>query len=259
MYASLNWNGVDEDCPVTFNLAYYSIVNVNVKLSECALESCRRVIIERFPNDWFAGDSQHQVHMEGYQVSNQCEALVRDGCLVPTKDAPELGFIRQSSAQMYVPDVFYKVRTNLTYFIPLGDAFLFSLSCRVEADLASATGFTKDHLSSFFLHFWTTGFLVSDLLLIFFPTWVRFKLVGNWLPFSELSCSFQNRFLRLRTFFSSFTFSIAIRKSLLEGFLAASAISLDAWFVSNQVQLGLDHFNIDQDAVGFLWRKKKII
>nr|CAG4644779.1 EOG090X05T8 [Leptodora kindtii] len=64
------------------------------------------------------GDSQHQVHMEGYQVSNQCEALVRDGCLVPTKDAPELGFIRQSSAQMYVPDVFYKIE-NIFFFVYL--------------------------------------------------------------------------------------------------------------------------------------------
>lgn len=35
-------------------------------------------------------------------------ALVRDGCLVPTLDAPELGYIRDSSQQQYVPDVFYK-------------------------------------------------------------------------------------------------------------------------------------------------------
>lgn len=54
------------------------------------------------------GDSQNQVHMEGYQVSNQCMALVRDNCLIPTKDAPELGYIRESSSEQYVPDVFYK-------------------------------------------------------------------------------------------------------------------------------------------------------
>lgn len=47
--------------------------------------------------------------MEGYQVSNQCMALVRDNCLVPTKDAPELGYVRESSDKQYVPDVFYKV------------------------------------------------------------------------------------------------------------------------------------------------------
>ncbi len=28
------------------------------------------------------------------QVSNQCMALVRDGVLVPTKDAPELAYVR---------------------------------------------------------------------------------------------------------------------------------------------------------------------
>ncbi|KAI5727559.1 hypothetical protein M8J77_003742 [Diaphorina citri] len=55
------------------------------------------------------GDKDNQVHMEGYQVSNQCMALVRDGCLIPTKDAPELGYIKESSDKQYVPDVFYKV------------------------------------------------------------------------------------------------------------------------------------------------------
>ena len=36
-------------------------------------------------------------------------ALVRDDCLVPTLDAKELGYIRESTPQQYVPDVFYKV------------------------------------------------------------------------------------------------------------------------------------------------------
>lgn len=61
-------------------------------------------------NEIFVGDAQNQVHMEGYQVSNQCQALVRDECLVPTKDAPELAYVRQSTAEKYIPDVYYKVR-----------------------------------------------------------------------------------------------------------------------------------------------------
>lgn len=61
-----------------------------------------------------AGDAKNQVHMEGYTVSNQCMALVRDGCLLPTLDAAELGFIRESSDKQYVPDVFYKVREYLS-------------------------------------------------------------------------------------------------------------------------------------------------
>lgn len=56
-----------------------------------------------------AGDDKKQIHMEGYAVSAQCMALVRDDCLVPTKDAPELGYIRESSDKQYVPDVYYKV------------------------------------------------------------------------------------------------------------------------------------------------------
>ena len=48
--------------------------------------------------------------MEGYQVTNQCMALVRDGCLMPTKDIPELGYVVESTDKQYVPDVYYKVR-----------------------------------------------------------------------------------------------------------------------------------------------------
>ena len=43
------------------------------------------------------------------QVSNQCQSLVRDDCLIPTLDAPELGYIKESSSKQYIPDVFYKV------------------------------------------------------------------------------------------------------------------------------------------------------
>lgn len=43
-------------------------------------------------------------------MSNQCMALVRDECLLPCRDAPELGYAKESSSEQYVPDVFYKVR-----------------------------------------------------------------------------------------------------------------------------------------------------
>jgi nuclear protein localization family protein 4 len=53
--------------------------------------------------------------MEGYQVTYQCMSLVRDGCLVPTKDAPELGYVIESTDKKFVPDVYYKVRLFLFY------------------------------------------------------------------------------------------------------------------------------------------------
>ncbi len=40
-------------------------------------------------------------------------ALVRDDCFIPTKDAPELGYIKESSNTQYVPDVFYKVSVRV--------------------------------------------------------------------------------------------------------------------------------------------------
>ena len=39
-------------------------------------------------------------------------SLVRDDCLLPTLDAKELGYIRESSPQQYVADVLYKVRVD---------------------------------------------------------------------------------------------------------------------------------------------------
>lgn len=54
------------------------------------------------------GNKENEIHMEGYQVSNQCMAMVRDEILVPTKDAPELGYVIESSDEKYVPDVFFK-------------------------------------------------------------------------------------------------------------------------------------------------------
>lgn len=70
----------------------------------------------------FPGDEKKQIHMEGYAVSAQCMALVRDDCLVPTKDAPELGYIRESTDKQYVPDVYYKV-SGSKGFLSVGGSY----------------------------------------------------------------------------------------------------------------------------------------
>ncbi|XP_021925198.1 nuclear protein localization protein 4 homolog [Zootermopsis nevadensis] len=64
------------------------------------------------------GDATNQVHMEGYGVSNQCMALVRDNCLVPTKDAPELGYVKESTDKQFVPDVYYKEKDGYGNEVP---------------------------------------------------------------------------------------------------------------------------------------------
>uniref|UniRef100_A0A672K9G8 Nuclear protein localization protein 4 homolog n=1 Tax=Sinocyclocheilus grahami TaxID=75366 RepID=A0A672K9G8_SINGR len=63
------------------------------------------------------GGPDNQVHFEGYQVSNQCMALVRDECLLPCRDAPELGYAKESSTEQYVPDVFYKDFHSLATYL----------------------------------------------------------------------------------------------------------------------------------------------
>jgi nuclear protein localization family protein 4 len=35
--------------------------------------------------------------------------LVRDGCIVPTLENPELAFIRESTNEKYIPDVYFRV------------------------------------------------------------------------------------------------------------------------------------------------------
>ena len=61
------------------------------------------------------GNSANEIHTEGYQVSDQCMALVRDSCLIPTLDAPELAYVKESTNEQYVPDVFYKVFVPATF------------------------------------------------------------------------------------------------------------------------------------------------
>jgi len=57
-----------------------------------------------------SGDKDLQISFEGYQVSNQCMSLVADDALLPTIDAPELGYVRESTDQMFVSDVYYKMK-----------------------------------------------------------------------------------------------------------------------------------------------------
>merc|ERR1719309_915273 len=57
-----------------------------------------------------SGDAENNIHLDGYQVSNQCMALVKDKILLPTRDAPELGYIKESSDEQYVPDVYFTAK-----------------------------------------------------------------------------------------------------------------------------------------------------
>ncbi|KAK7507678.1 hypothetical protein BaRGS_00001613 [Batillaria attramentaria] len=100
------------------------------------------------------GDNNNQIHFEGYQVSNQCMALVRDDCLIPTKDVPELGYVKESSNEQYVPDVFYKGKdsygnevTHLARPLPV-EYLLVDMPCAFPADF-QYTFKTLDGLRTF--------------------------------------------------------------------------------------------------------------
>jgi nuclear protein localization family protein 4 len=55
-----------------------------------------------------SGNEQNQIHLDGYQISDQGMGLVKYECIVPTKDVPQLAYVLESTTQKYVPDVFYR-------------------------------------------------------------------------------------------------------------------------------------------------------
>ena len=54
------------------------------------------------------GNETNTVEMCAYQVSNQCMALVRDDILSPAREHPGLAYVKKSTADQYVPDVFFR-------------------------------------------------------------------------------------------------------------------------------------------------------
>jgi len=87
----------------TILAAHFQNQNPNI----CKLSSNGR-FGSKFVTVIVSGNEENHIHFDGWQVSNQCMALVRDDCLVPTIDDPSLGYVKESSSEQYVPDVFYK-------------------------------------------------------------------------------------------------------------------------------------------------------
>ncbi|KAJ8263800.1 hypothetical protein GJAV_G00141410, partial [Gymnothorax javanicus] len=59
------------------------------------------------------GGPDNQVHFEGYQVSNQCMALVRDECLLPCKDALSSATPRNPARSSTPPTSSSRTKINL--------------------------------------------------------------------------------------------------------------------------------------------------
>ncbi|XP_028674159.1 nuclear protein localization protein 4 homolog [Erpetoichthys calabaricus] len=138
------------------------------------------------------GGPDNQVHFEGYEVSNQCMALVRDECLLPCRDVPELGYVKESSTEQYVPDVFYKDKdkfgNDITYLarplpveyliiditttFPKDPVFTFTSMHRFPIENRDVLGETQDFhsLSTYLSQNTSTVFLnvVSDFHLLLF-------------------------------------------------------------------------------------------
>jgi len=78
----------------------------NVRPNKCKMTE-EGYFGSKFVTVCVTGNEDQDIHMEGYQVSNQCMALVKDEIIVPTKDAPELAYVIEATDEKYVPDVFF--------------------------------------------------------------------------------------------------------------------------------------------------------
>jgi len=54
------------------------------------------------------GDENKQISFNGYQASNQCMDLVKSEIIIPTLDAPELAYVKESDEETFIPDIYYK-------------------------------------------------------------------------------------------------------------------------------------------------------
>lgn len=79
----------------------------NIYKSACKYSS-EKYFGSKFVTVVVSGDAENQIQFQGYQVSNQCAALVRDECLIPTYDAPELAYIREATDERFIPDAFFR-------------------------------------------------------------------------------------------------------------------------------------------------------
>jgi nuclear protein localization protein 4 homolog len=59
-----------------------------------------------------SGNKEKQIDFTGYQVSNQCTAMVEANILCPTKTNPELAWLREKplNPSQYITDVQYTVQ-----------------------------------------------------------------------------------------------------------------------------------------------------
>lgn len=59
-----------------------------------------------------SGDKNQQINFSGYQVSNQCTAMVDADIICPVKNQPELAWVRENPLheKHYITDVQYTVR-----------------------------------------------------------------------------------------------------------------------------------------------------
>ncbi|KAL3311569.1 Nuclear protein localization protein 4 [Cichlidogyrus casuarinus] len=78
----------------------------NIYPNPCKYSS-NKIFGSKFVTVVATGDKANQIHFEAYQVSNQAMALSKDRVLVPTHDAPELGYVKETTREQFVPEVFY--------------------------------------------------------------------------------------------------------------------------------------------------------
>jgi len=89
--------------------AHYQTLRPNF----CAKARPNQVFGSKFVTVCITGNEQGQITSEGYQVTEQGMALIRDDCIVPTKGAANRAYLRHTSREKYIPDVHYTGKSDL--------------------------------------------------------------------------------------------------------------------------------------------------
>jgi len=82
------------------------------KLQDAHPNPCRLALSGNYGSKFVTvivtGKDDGTIDFRGYQVSNQGQSLSVDGTIVPTLDAPEYGYTRETTDELYCPDILFR-------------------------------------------------------------------------------------------------------------------------------------------------------
>ncbi|CAK5063782.1 unnamed protein product [Meloidogyne enterolobii] len=124
----------------------------------------------RFVTVVASGNSSKGIDLHGYQVSNQCTAMVEANILCPTKTHPELAWARETPLNKRIILLLFNIRRKMKeakkFFVMEGLCLLniYLLMCRVGFEKCQIIHFLVAILSVSIWRIWTRVFILGGFL-----------------------------------------------------------------------------------------------